>query len=486
MPLAENAPGAGKSGVAGLGADASSIAALLKLFTKTPGQKTTESTTETTGLQLGEEQVQNLLKSILEGTGSVQGLAAVSGGQKAPGLFNSTTQQQLTNDLLARISTEVSAKAAPTTRTVTGQRNVGAQPAAIDPVKALIATLGGTLGKKAFAASGAEEGIDDLISSIFGGGKGAGTPIDGEAFANFFSGASGGDSIFNTASSPGISSGLSDSVSQLFSGGGSLDSVGGFVNGGLDELVNFSSANGQAASFSTDIAASASPITGDVGGAFGGVSSGGSAVSDAFSSSASIFDETDFLAQSFGVDAFGDQAAQLAEQTAGFGFDAVDFGGGFDASGFGFDFAPGPLALGKGLIDIAGQLSEGNPFGAIFGSFIGNIFGGGGCFITTATCEVMGLADDCDELQTLREFRDSWLKENHPEDITQYYEEAPGIVERIKKIEESEDLFIYLYHAFIYPAVEKIKAEDFQGAYITYKQLFNVAKAFAGAEKEKD
>src|SRR5690606_29479169 len=32
-----------------------------------------------------------------------------------------------------------------------------------------------------------------------------------------------------------------------------------------------------------------------------------------------------------------------------------------------------------------------------------------GCFLTTATCQVVGLADDCWELTTLRHFRDGWL-----------------------------------------------------------------------------
>src|SRR4030067_1282723 len=101
--LAETAPGAGKDGVGGIGSDLSSIASILKLFTKTPAKTVTDSTTETTGLQLGPEQVQALLKSVLQGTGSGQGLASVAGGQKAPGLYKSTVQQQLVNDLLARV-----------------------------------------------------------------------------------------------------------------------------------------------------------------------------------------------------------------------------------------------------------------------------------------------------------------------------------------------------------------------------------------------
>ena len=32
-----------------------------------------------------------------------------------------------------------------------------------------------------------------------------------------------------------------------------------------------------------------------------------------------------------------------------------------------------------------------------------------GCFLTTAVCEYLGKADDCEELTTLRDYRDQWL-----------------------------------------------------------------------------
>lgn len=51
------------------------------------------------------------------------------------------------------------------------------------------------------------------------------------------------------------------------------------------------------------------------------------------------------------------------------------------------------------------------------------------CFLTTATCEVVGLEDDCWELTTLRRFRDGWLawQEGGVEDIARYYRDAPAI-----------------------------------------------------------
>lgn len=62
--------------------------------------------------------------------------------------------------------------------------------------------------------------------------------------------------------------------------------------------------------------------------------------------------------------------------------------------------------------------------------------GGGsvGCFLTTATCEAVGLADDCWELRTLRRFRDGWLarQQGGNDDIAAYYAKAPAIAARLK------------------------------------------------------
>ena len=57
------------------------------------------------------------------------------------------------------------------------------------------------------------------------------------------------------------------------------------------------------------------------------------------------------------------------------------------------------------------------------------ISGGTGCFLTTAAVETIGLADDCWELETLRDFRDGWLadQDGGERDIATYYERAPAI-----------------------------------------------------------
>lgn len=76
-----------------------------------------------------------------------------------------------------------------------------------------------------------------------------------------------------------------------------------------------------------------------------------------------------------------------------------------------------------------------------------------GCFLTTAACDVVGLEDDCWELQTLRKFRDSWLA-HQPDgqaDIERYYRLAPAIVTAINARNDAKDIWLSLYGKYIVP-----------------------------------
>lgn len=96
----------------------------------------------------------------------------------------------------------------------------------------------------------------------------------------------------------------------------------------------------------------------------------------------------------------------------------------------------------------------------------------GACFLTSACTEAKGLPDDCDELTTLRRFRDSYLKnrDNGEADIKEYYEKAPIIVSAIKARENSQELFERIYEELVLPCVKMIKGGDHEGAYKTYKE----------------
>ena len=53
---------------------------------------------------------------------------------------------------------------------------------------------------------------------------------------------------------------------------------------------------------------------------------------------------------------------------------------------------------------------------------------GSGCFLTTAIVERRGEADDGTTLNKLRKYRDSFLLENHPDELENYYRVAPKLV----------------------------------------------------------
>lgn len=98
----------------------------------------------------------------------------------------------------------------------------------------------------------------------------------------------------------------------------------------------------------------------------------------------------------------------------------------------------------------------------------------GGCFITTAVCGVMGYADDCHVLSTLRSFRDTWLTVTHPEEITTYYNTAPAIVEKLNTMQYKKALYGMFYNKYILPSVRFIEHGEYEAAYETYKRLYQL------------
>lgn len=233
---------------------------LIGLISPKGGSTTTGTNTQTESNNVSPEAVQALIDSILGGT---QGLAAVSQGQRGAGLYNSSTNQQLTNDLLARTAAEASKLNS--TKTVTNQINQTTTPTAqVSPGMAGAGLLG--LGAAQLLAptikAGAKKfGLDDIGGSIsnalFGGGGssssfvapamtdfsfGGGGTNDitsflgggGSSFSDstsFFDDAFGiGDIVGNAIS--GIGSGLGDFFGGLFADGGRVP-VRGYADGGL-------------------------------------------------------------------------------------------------------------------------------------------------------------------------------------------------------------------------------------------------------------
>lgn len=153
---------------------------ILDLFQGKSDSKTTGGSTIKTSVDFSEAQVADQIRSIL---GSTQGLASIASGEKLSGMYNTTSKQQAMNDLLAKITSEVTAKKVGTTVTKSAETTKAEASAPLGEGKGLQALLG--LGASSLLAPSVKRlkgklGIPDLGESLadmlFGGaavGEGA-------------------------------------------------------------------------------------------------------------------------------------------------------------------------------------------------------------------------------------------------------------------------------------------------------------------------
>lgn len=97
------------------------------------------------------------------------------------------------------------------------------------------------------------------------------------------------------------------------------------------------------------------------------------------------------------------------------------------------------------------------------------------CYITTATCGSLGLPDDCDELQTLRFFRDEILLRSPAgrRDVERYYRVAPGVVDSIDRRTDAAAVYRDIHARHIAPAVAAVKAGDRERAHAIFVALID-------------
>ena len=97
-----------------------------------------------------------------------------------------------------------------------------------------------------------------------------------------------------------------------------------------------------------------------------------------------------------------------------------------------------------------------------------------GCFITTACCDTLGLADDCFELRTLRRYRDEVLAKRPAgvEQIAAYYRLAPLILARLPQEAHGRRLRS-LYARYILPAALAAKCGLNTLAYRLYVRMLD-------------
>lgn len=100
-----------------------------------------------------------------------------------------------------------------------------------------------------------------------------------------------------------------------------------------------------------------------------------------------------------------------------------------------------------------------------------------GCFITTATLEKKGVNEDnCFELQEFRRLRDTYVQPNFPHYITEYYEVAPKIVERINKLENNAELFSNIWNNYLKDCLLYTTNNNLEEATKIYKKMVDDLK----------
>lgn len=138
----------------------------------------------------------------------------------------------------------------------------------------------------------------------------------------------------------------------------------------------------------------------------------------------------------------------------------------------------------KGRGGLVGAAGGGLAAGAINPALapLGAISGGGGCFLTTACVQTMGMADDCWVLETARKFRDTYMvgTPERARDIMNYYAMAPIIVEKINARDDSKKVWKSLFWKHIVPFVDAAKQNENDKAYKLYLEMIERAKELGG------
>lgn len=95
-----------------------------------------------------------------------------------------------------------------------------------------------------------------------------------------------------------------------------------------------------------------------------------------------------------------------------------------------------------------------------------------GCFLTSACVGFLGKPDDCEELTALRRFRDTYMAQTEEGKtlVAEYYDIAPGIVEKIDMSSQKADTYSYIY-SVIEKCVALIKRGENRKTMREYKNM---------------
>lgn len=239
--------------------------------TSTNSGGTTNSGTVTQSEYTSPEAVKAVVDSILQGT---QGLAAVSSGQNKAGLYNSSTNRMLVNDLIARASAEGAklnktstqsintATADNRSTTATNTNNVATSvngTATVAPQVSPVKAAGGLGVLQLLSMVG---GKDKILNQIFGkkSTTGASTANAGANSPN-----AGGSNVAGNTSDSGGGTNL-PSTANISSSASGVNNPSAYTSGGSDVGSNSQEVSGD---ISQSIQSTITPATDDLTGVFG-------------------------------------------------------------------------------------------------------------------------------------------------------------------------------------------------------------------------
>ncbi len=148
---------------------AGNIDSILKLIQGGTDLFKGSSTTQTAASNISQQGTNQLIQQILAST---QGLGAVAGAQKGAGLYNSTTNRMLTNDLISRAAGEVEMRRAGTTTTTKKNPQLGGSDILSLLASAAAGKVLGPVAKKAGQSLGLDSLGQKLADAVFGGSSG--------------------------------------------------------------------------------------------------------------------------------------------------------------------------------------------------------------------------------------------------------------------------------------------------------------------------
>lgn len=105
--------------------------------------------------------------------------------------------------------------------------------------------------------------------------------------------------------------------------------------------------------------------------------------------------------------------------------------------------------------------------------------GGSFCFLTTVVCDYYGKPDNCFELETMRRYRDTWLR-NQPGGrklIAEYYNTALLLVSLLEKSEYYSEYCETMHDKYIMPCLELIFQKKYKECRRLYEQMFYYLKS---------